>query len=256
MQCIKCGCKIPSGELFCEKCSLTPTKKPKKKFIIKAPPPSPKQKQKPKEKSQPAPKQAKSKRTFLAPFILFLLLSLSSWSFIAMYYGEFLTEKEEFKIQQADLAVKMADIVQTEDQLEQTTIQLNAANEALENAQKDYAEASKQLDAMIGNTEFIPEDGETRRTEIEALTTENAELLALLQEAEGDAEEILDLKTEISNLNIAVDFMNKYVVFSNNDDTNLYHRFGCEHFSTSEFWAYNRSLAEQAGKTPCPDCCS
>ena len=49
-------------------------------------------------------------------------------------------------------------------------------------------------------------------------------------------------------------FMDSYVVFVENDGTGQYHKYGCDHFAQTSFWAYSRKLAEANGYTPCPYC--
>ena len=50
-------------------------------------------------------------------------------------------------------------------------------------------------------------------------------------------------------------FMDTYVVFVEDDGSNLYHHYGCPRFLGRSFWAYSRKLAEKNRFKPCPDCC-
>ena len=49
-------------------------------------------------------------------------------------------------------------------------------------------------------------------------------------------------------------FMDSYVVFVENDGSGLYHKYGCDDFAQTSFWAYSRKLAEANGYKPCPRC--
>ena len=48
--------------------------------------------------------------------------------------------------------------------------------------------------------------------------------------------------------------MDSYVVFVENDGRGLYHKYGCDDFAQTSFWAYSRKLAEANGYQPCPRC--
>lgn len=51
-------------------------------------------------------------------------------------------------------------------------------------------------------------------------------------------------------------FYEKHVVVVSDDGTNLYHKYGCEDFDDSSFWAYNVEKAEQLGYIPHKGCCT
>lgn len=52
-----------------------------------------------------------------------------------------------------------------------------------------------------------------------------------------------------------VDFFNEYARVVSDDDSGLYHRYGCEDCDTSYFWIYNVNMAKTKAE-PCPKCCS
>ena len=66
----------------------------------------------------------------------------------------------------------------------------------------------------------------------------------LLQDAEDQLEKYEDY----------VAFMEKYVRVVPNDDSGLFHRYGCEDLNLDSFWVYNVGAAESRGD-PCPKCC-
>ena len=50
------------------------------------------------------------------------------------------------------------------------------------------------------------------------------------------------------------DFMDTFIVLVEDDNTNLYHKFGCDRFKGDYFWAYNIDAAKESGFNPCPLC--
>ena len=50
------------------------------------------------------------------------------------------------------------------------------------------------------------------------------------------------------------DFLDSYIVFVQDDNTNYYHSYDCPKFNSSTFWAYSRSLAKSQGYIACPSC--
>lgn len=63
-----------------------------------------------------------------------------------------------------------------------------------------------------------------------------------------------DLRNELNENKNLVDFIDTYVVFVENDGTNLYHKFGCYKFKGNNFWVYNTEKAEQFDYKPCQNC--
>ena len=69
---------------------------------------------------------------------------------------------------------------------------------------------------------------------------------------------ILLLSNSISDLkeanNDKIFLMNEWIVFIENDGTDLYHRYECDRFVGNDCWAHNVEYAEYIGKSPCPLC--
>lgn len=49
-------------------------------------------------------------------------------------------------------------------------------------------------------------------------------------------------------------FVDKYVVFIENDGSELYHKFDCYKFDGESFWVHTINNAERLGYSPCPSC--
>ena len=100
------------------------------------------------------------------------------------------------------------------------------------------------------------------------MTTQQAELERATQENEALQQENEALKQSIETLTATNEelassnrlfltksrFMDSYVVFVENDGSGLYHKYGCDDFAQTSFWAYSRKLAEANGYQPCPRC--
>ena len=82
-----------------------------------------------------------------------------------------------------------------------------------------------------------PRAPSARRSTVETLTATNEEL--------ASSNRLFLSKSK---------FMDSYVVFVENDGSGLYHKYGCDDFAQTSFWAYSRKLAEANGYTPCPHC--
>lgn len=52
-----------------------------------------------------------------------------------------------------------------------------------------------------------------------------------------------------------LEFIDEYIVFIEDDNTEWYHKYECYRFSGEDFWAYNIDQAKNLGYEPCPVCC-
>lgn len=82
------------------------------------------------------------------------------------------------------------------------------------------------------------------QSEIKELTNNNKEL----------NQEITDLSNDLDACEAKLAFYDEAVVFVEDDGTNLYHKYECDRFIGSSFWAYNIENAEYKGYEPCDLC--
>lgn len=94
---------------------------------------------------------------------------------------------------------------------------------------------------------------------VSSLQKSNSDLKKEINELKAD---IADLKAEKSELQSQVrdyaseiEFYDKFVVFVEDDGTNLYHNYDCYKFKAEGFWAFNINTAIDEGYTPCSLCC-
>lgn len=88
------------------------------------------------------------------------------------------------------------------------------------------------------------QDLQALREENDAAQTALAQNAVLLQEQAGQLEQ----------LQAQADFMDRNVVFVEDDGSGLYHRYGCSRFAAKTFAVYSRKQAMAAGYSACPDC--
>lgn len=89
------------------------------------------------------------------------------------------------------------------------------------------------------------------QSSMDVLKIENAELkkeIASLQQANNALNENLQYYEGI------IAFFDEFVVFVEDDGTNWYHKYECNRFVASSFWAYNVDAAEDEGFSACPYC--
>lgn len=86
----------------------------------------------------------------------------------------------------------------------------------------------------------------TIQEEINALNTTNEKL----------KKENSTIKKDLNAYREQIEFFDEFVVFVEDDGTDLYHKYECNRFIGNHFWAYNIDAAEDEGYHPCPLCSS
>lgn len=271
-QCIKCGKEIPQGELFCLECSLNSGStlfddRPRAerhaapKGRMQTPVPV---KRVPIQNVQPGrgPQPAKPKRGGLvAALVLVSLLLAACVVLILTQYGNLLVEKNRIRAKEADLDLRQTEIESLYDQLETLTATLDENKIVIAAKEQEIQDLTKRLAESQSSQNQGAYDLTTAEQELARLENENKELLSLADEQEQEIDELekaaAALEYELSQAEaykVKSDFLDSYVVFVENDDTNVYHTYDCGRFSKSNFWAYSRKLAEAQGFVPCPAC--
>lgn len=277
MNCIKCGKEIPDGELFCIECSLLPSKSaaPSAPSKGSARPKSPVEKaaRHPlREKNQPvsqrsqkqAAKHPESEPPCKRPvglavtMVVFLLISLALGAFIVLNWGKLLEQKASLRVREADVTLREGDMTDLERRLSEAQAKLDAAiawNEEL-NGQID--ELKKQLNGTQSTMNQTQFDMTSQQQQMQQLVDENTQLSALVEQMEQEsaslAKKVTALTATSAAYGVKADFMDKYVVFVNNDGSKYYHKYDCKDFARQSFWAYSRKLAESNGYSACPNC--
>ena len=84
---------------------------------------------------------------------------------------------------------------------------------------------------------------------------ENKRIEELEEQVAKLSEEVASWKNKYYEANEKATFMDKHVVFVEDDGTKLYHKYDCIKFSKNSFWAFNVEATKNAGYKPCPICC-
>ncbi|MFI3313709.1 MAG: hypothetical protein R3Y62_07455 [Eubacteriales bacterium] len=280
MQCIKCGKPVAEGEIFCPLCSLTP-KDPKKKRLqqkksVNTAPqpkvPAPKAKHTLVDSLAPpapqrayGPTQEKNRRNYFPAFLVMLILAFGALSYIAMMYHQWVEVASLFDQLERDVEGYRADIVDLQSELASSQSDLAETKALYDNAVETITALQAQLNSTESTVNQNQYDMTTQQSELTEVMAENQDLTTRLTDKESElallteqvtsmAELMVTMTEEQTALTEAYDFMNEFVVFVSDDGTNLYHKYGCSEFNDSSFWAYNRSLAETNGNSPCPYC--
>ena len=257
-QCIKCGRQIPEGELFCVECGLNPGsslfEEPKPAPVGKMQTPKPR-----KPAVQPAPVAVKERKTkskkkntgLKAAFAFVTILLLLVVGLVAWEYTDIKVERTRLETKEADLLLREKEKEDLQAQIADLELQLGTLNVIIEEKDTQIKELNSQLTGAQSNQSQSWYDLTTAQAEVARLEEENQQLLLLEDELEMQVNE---LKAKLSPAEEKAQFLDKYVVFANNDGSYFYHTYDCEKFTRRDFWAYSRKLAENQGFSPCPTC--
>ena len=234
MYCLRCGRQIAEGASFCDACAETVAKPleespflstriilPARRTARPAPKPLPEKKKK--KGSDDAP--GKPGRLIAAVVLLSVCCVLLT---AACGYGAKLwfdgrrehntllaAQEENTRLQQEINANKMLG-----SDIDLSVRELQEENLRLSEENTTYAERVKTLE----------QEQKKLNSRIDALENENA----ALSEKSG--------------------FVDRHVVFIENDGTGYYHSYSCPRFKKQSYWAYSTNLAISQGYEPCPDC--
>ncbi len=269
-QCIKCGVEIPEGELFCIECSLNPgvtmfEERPSDRIPLpigkmQTPIPMKKAKVQNVPVPQPATKKSSSKGLVAALVIVSLLLALVV-GLVVWQYSDIRVEKNRIRAKEADLSLRLGELDDLQMQLEEANRMLEDANESIEEKEQEIQDLMAKLASSQSSQSQGEYDLTAKEQELEELLLENKELMELCDQLEVEIEDLEDAQKTLEAAleaarpyKVKADFMDSYVVFVENNGSNLYHTYDCSLFSKSNFWAYSRKLAEAQGFNACPTC--
>ena len=254
--CIKCGRPIEDGELFCGTCAMnTPPAEPhkaarsggKSKKIAVRKPAAHKQGLYTRTAKNHTAKPASNRKGVVALAVLLAVcLSLLIWQLatrraqtvkLRLWQDELETRQTELDHLTHQQEADSQRIGELETQLQETTEALDRTRTELSSAQRSATQSEYDMTTQQAALEKANERLDELETENDDLTRQNTAL-----EEENDA------------LSEKSDFMDRYVVFVENDGSNLYHKYDCSHFPAKSFWAYSKRLAERNGYKACPHC--
>ncbi len=274
-QCIKCGAEIPEGELFCLECSLNPgaslfdepsppTRHPSPTGRMRAPQPVKRSAPQPPvavKKKQKAPKNV----GLIVALVLVSLMLAGLIAFMIWQYNDLKVERTRLETKEADMLLREKEKEELELALEDLQRQMETVQTSLEQKDAEIRDLKKELSNSQGSQSQSEYDLTNAMAEMTRLEEENKQLLLLEEELEEsiktlteqleESDKALDEeKLNSKRYKTKADFLDKYVVFVENDNSRVYHTYDCEEFSRSNFWAYSRKLAESNGFGPCEVC--
>ncbi len=262
--CIKCGRPIDDGELFCAICARNPaahhTVKPapaqeKPGRMLK--PIRPPRKAPAPARVQSAPQKRRAHGAVIAVLCVFMGLSLALN--IALV-ARSASSRVSLRLRESDLEQREQYLASLEQSLQELETSLLSAEEKVAAQALTISELEQSFSTAQSTVSQTQYDMTTREAELARMTEEYE---ALKQENEAlsqSVQALTDANEELASSNrLFVSksrFMDSYVVFVENDATGYYHKYGCDDFAQTSFWAYSRKLAEANGYKPCPHCFS
>ena len=249
-QCIKCGRNIPDGELFCTQCSKLPIIAEINNATVH---PMADGRRSGKKEKKPVPASvrqaptAKAKSRLKVPFIVACILLVVCVGVIVGQQVSFQTEENQLRTQQMQLERDRAAMEQTDRLYAQAKLDLQDAQQQL----KDKDQELKDLSARLAKSQSTQNQGQYD------LEQTSAELATLQQEYDTLKEEYDKMAQAVeaaAKFKEKAQFLDKYVVFVENNGTRLYHKYDCEDFIGDSFWTYSPKLAQAQGFSACPKC--
>ena len=264
--CIKCGREIPDGELFCPECALNPGAAPASHSAHSAAPQGRMQKpvkQAPAAKPLPKPqttapkqkKHASGHGVVIAILCVFTALSLA----LSIYLiANSASQRVSLRLRESDLEQREQNLANLEQSFEDTSEQLQDAQDQISEQEQIIEELRQNFSSAQSTVSQTQYDMTTQQAELAKLEDECASLQQENDALTQSIETLTSVNEELASSNkrflTKSKFMDSYVVFVENDGTGYYHKYGCENFAQTSFWAYSRKLAEANGYTPCPNC--
>lgn len=251
-QCIKCGRNIPDGELFCAQCSKLPVieelnnvtlhpmadgrrndkkvKKPAPRMEYEAP-------------KKPANGQTKLKRPFVVVCVLLVLcIGLLVWQQIDLS-----SEQHKLWNQQMQLERDRAAMEETDRLYAETKLALQEAQQLL----LDKEEELTELSTLLAQSQSSQNQGQY---DLEQLTAKLTTLQEEYDTLKEDHDTMVAAVEAAAKFKEKAQFLDKYVVFVEDNGTRLYHKYDCADFAGSSFWTYSPKLAQAQGFSACPKC--
>ena len=262
--CIKCGREIPDGELFCRECALNPGAISEDGHAMPAPrgkmqkpvvqPPKPKPIPQPSAPAAPKKRQS-GHGVIIAILCVFTALSLG----LSIYLiANSASQRVSLRLRESDLEEREESLATLEQSLLDAQQELQSAKDELSQQAQTIEELQKNFTSAQSTVSQTQYDMTTQQAELErvtaekeALETENASLTQSIETLTSTNEELASSNRLFLSKS---KFMDSYVVFVENDGSGLYHKYGCDDFAQTSFWAYSRKLAEANGYKPCPRC--
>ena len=246
-QCIKCGKNISDGELFCAQCSKSPViaelagapvRHGQTQRSVASRPATPSAP----VKKAPPKKKAKSKTVTVLSIALALTLGLLLFQQTTLQ-----TEKNRARTTREEAQRQIDTLIKTEQDLADAQKLLGEKEQLL----KEKDQQIKQLTDQLAESKSSQSQGAYDRSNLEKELEKLQEEYTVLQEEHAKMVEAVEAAAKYKD---KATFLDTYVVFVVNNNTNLYHKYDCPDFTGANFWTYSPKLAEAQGFKACPKC--
>lgn len=267
MYCLRCGREIPDGGSFCEECAKTVREPLEESPYLSTRVILPTQagaaaKTPPKPVKLPEKKQERKGTHRLKVAVVWLsllcaLLAAACGYGVKLYFDSaqehtlLLLQQEENWRLQSQLSNKDNEITEQKDKVSQLSARLTEAEDEitrLEQMLNTYRIQGSEIDQSLRE---LQEDNLQ-------LTEENKAYAAQVETLEKQEKTLKDKISALENRNATLEqlssFIDRHVVFIENDGTGYYHSYWCSRFKKQSYWAYSTNLAISQGYTPCPNC--
>lgn len=238
--CIKCGRQVPQGELFCAQCSKSPVIAELGVSQHRSAPQRP-------APQRPAPVQVKKKPakkgvTVVLCIALAVVVALFLWQQVGLQ-----AEKNRARTMQEEAQRQIGELTEAKEDLANALEELDALEETIRKKDAEIKTLNSQLADSKSSQNQGAYDLSNMEKELESLQEE----YDALQEERQLMEQAVEAAAKYKD---KAEFLDKYVVFVVNNNTNRYHTYDCEDFTHSNFWTYSPKLAEAQGFKPCSKC--
>ena len=271
MNCIRCGRRIPEGQVFCEDCAGVvdaPLREspymsrhitlPNRTAELPGTAPAPANKA---QKKAPSPFRRRLHRMTAAIVLLAILcvalLGACGYG-VYFYFGRFQQERNRLRVQEEELNRRAVEVGQMQ-------VELVDTRDALATAQQEVSDRDRTISRLEQELNIYRMQNSETELSIRELQEEN---LRLVQENSDNAKQLDEWIAKAENLTTQLtsmtkerdsmvrksDFVDAHVAFIENDGTGYYHVYSCPHFKEESYWAFSVNLAISRGYTACPYC--
>lgn len=256
-QCIKCGRNIPDGELFCNQCSKLPVIAELNNATLH-PMADGRKSSKKEKKPTPAvsnPSQpAKRKNRLKVPFIIICVLLAACIGLLLWQESTRVIEENRLRTQQRQLDEERDAMEETDRLYAKTKMDLQEAEQKLKEKESELKELSARLAQSQSTQNQGQYDLEQKAAQMTALQLEHDTLKEQYDVLKEEHDTLVEALEAAAKYKEKAQFLDKYVVFVENNGTRHYHKYDCEDFIGSSFWTYSPKLAQAQGFTACPKC--
>ena len=270
MNCIRCGRRIPEGQMFCEACAgvvdeplqesaymnkhiVLPAQRAEQPGAAPAP-------QKPAQKKASAVfRRLRGLTAAVTLLAIFCVLLLGACGYgVYFYFGKFQVERNRLRAQEEELDRRAVEVGQMQVELVDTRDALSTARQDLAERERTISKLEQELNLYRIESNESEQSAKAMQDENLRLLEENTDLSRELDtwvtKAEDLTSQLSAVTKERDRLIRKSDFVDAHIAFIENDGTGYYHVYSCSHFKAESYWAFSVNLAISRGYTACPYC--